>query len=350
MKITCRRLFRSTLALALCLVAAGCGSRGPDPLVIGMKRIALNLAFAKEELAAPPVAPQRIITLIPAPPDLAGNFDSYKSPPKGTTRPPLASPCAVAPPGTPAAEPVPIFARGAPKEGVYTWHNDGTIKVTGGVFPITIPYPRKTTTEIRNVQVKPASPGGEALTPDGRVALGLSYVVTFDVVKKISPELIITSSYRYDESNVVLTKRVTTTNQTTSEFAPQPTVTFLNFGKGEGDTWSSAGIDTKQNVSMVVQGSISNREFVDLCGVVVDAFKAVSNETSVNLSDSSQSGTDAQQPNVYWFANQFGALLIQEEGHYTQVIQVDGSPVTLEFDYKSTLDSTVPAPLPPAAP
>jgi hypothetical protein len=347
-----RRSTAAAAGVALCLMTAACGGRGPDPLVIGMKRIALNLAFAKDELAAPPVPPEHIITYIPAPPELIadGDFSKFKTPPKGTNKPPPPPPCAVAPPGTPAAEPVPIFARGVPKEGSYSWHNEGTIKITGTVFPITIPYPPKTKSEIRNLQVKPATPGGEALTPAGRVALGLSYVVTYDVVKKISPELIVTDSYRYDESNLVLTKRAIKTQQTTTEFVPQPTITFLNFGKGEGDTWSSAGIDTKQSVSMVVQGLISNREFVDLCGVVVDAFRIVSNETSVNLSNSSQSGTDAQQPNVYWFANQFGALVIQEEGHFTQVVQVDGAPVTLEFDYKSTLDSTAPGPLPPAAP
>lgn len=72
---------------------------------------------------------------------------------------------------------------------------------------------------------------------------------------------------------------------------------------------------------------------------------------SVSCSQISQSGTDATQPNLYWYANHFGALLIQEEGHYTTVLQVDGSPVTLEFDYTSTLDSVTPSPspLPPAS-
>ncbi len=337
----------AALLVLLALASAACGGSGPDPLLIGMKRIALNLAFADEELANP-VDPVRVIRIIPAPQELLeddANFEEYR--PTARPRPPEPPACAVAGPDVFPDEPVPIFPRGAPAEGVYSFHNTGTINITGTVVALAIPYPRTSKVEIRNVVVVDAVPGGEALTPAGRAALGLSKVVSFDRINKISPELTVADSYRYDEGKFELTKRVVTSQGVTT-FNPQPAITFLEFGQGEGDTWSSAGIDTENNLSMVVQGQISNREFVDLCGKIVDAFRVLSNETSVNLDDTSQSGTDATQPNIYWFANHLGALLIQEEGHFTQVIQVDGTPVTLEFDYVSTLDSVIPSPLPPA--
>jgi hypothetical protein len=332
--------------VVLSLAAAACGGGGPDPLIIGMKRIALNLAFADEELANP-VDPSRVIRVVPAPDALleeGADFEPYRPRP----RPPAPPACATAGPNVFADEPVPIFPRGAPAEGVYSFHNVGTIKITGTVVPLEIPYPTTSKVEIRNVKVVEGTPGGEALTPAGRAALGLSKVVTFDRINKVSAELTIEDSYRYDEAKLELTRRVVTSQGVTT-FNPRPAITFLEFGQGEGDTWSSAGIDTENNLSMVVQGQIANREFVDLCGKIVDAFRVLSNETSVNLDDTSQSGTDATQPNIYWYANHLGALLIKEEGHFTQVLQVDGAPVTLEFDYTSTLDSITPSPLPPAA-
>jgi hypothetical protein len=338
----------AALLVGFALATTACGGGGPDPLIIGMKRVALNLAFADEDLASA-VDPARVIQLVPAPEELleeGADFEPYRP---SRPRPPLPPPCAVAGPNVFADEPVPIFARGAPAEGVYSFHNTGTITITGTVVPLSIPYPAKSKVEIRNVKVVDEVPGGEALTPAGRAALGLSKVVSFDRINRISGELTVADSYRYDESKLELTKRVVTSQgQGVTTFNPQPAITFLEFGQGEGDTWSSAGIDTENNLSMVVQGTISNREFVDLCGKIVDAFRVPSNETSVNLDDTSQSGTDATQPNIYWFANQFGALVVKEEGHYTQVIQVDGAPVTLEFDYTSTLDSVIPTPLPPA--
>jgi hypothetical protein len=331
------------------LVSGACVGHHEDPLAIGVKRIALNLAFS-DEAKAVPLPPEQVIVQIPVdqsvvlPPEIV-----LPARPKPVTRQPVVPPptkCPAAAPDTFPSEPVTIFARGAPKAGVYTLHNEGTITLGIGAFSLPLPYPRRSTVEIRNVVVQDAVAGGEALPPAVRALAGISPVVTFDAFKTVSPELAILNSYRYDEAKLTLTKRVILTPSETTTFQPTPDITFMQFGKGEADSWSSAGIDQPHNLGMVVQGKIDNREFVDLCGKVYDAFHVTSNENVADLASGGTSGTDVAKPNIYWFANQLGALIIKEEGHFTQTIRVQGNIASLKFDYTSTMDSVDPTPAP----
>jgi hypothetical protein len=58
------------VALALASMLAGaCGPSAPDRLEFGVQRIALDIAFVDED-AAPPPAPEVIVQLIPAPPEV----------------------------------------------------------------------------------------------------------------------------------------------------------------------------------------------------------------------------------------------------------------------------------------
>jgi hypothetical protein len=325
------------VVVAMSLVAGACGRRGPDPLEIGVKRIALDLAF-KDESKAPPPEPAKIIEVIGLPEDAPVELPTRVQP----TLPGyfLASPCPEAQPDAFPKEPVTIFFRGAPKAGIYGVHGRGTIKLTSGALTFTLPFPPRLTYEVKNVTVTPSVP------PDVpnplRDLIDQGDNVTYDLVKTISPQLIITDSYHYTRSAFTLTKRVTVSSGVTTTFTPTPPITLESMTKGDGDTWSSAGSDQANSVAMVVQGAIEKREFVDVCGQRYDAWKVNSTETAADLATGAQTGTDPQQPNIYRFANHLGGLVISEEGHFTQALTVNGSPVTAEWDYTSTFDSVEP--------
>lgn len=331
------------IAAALAMLATACGGSGADALEIGVKRIALDLAFKNEALAEP-VPPARIIEVIGAPeeifeedeePNVVRRVQSPLPPPRET--------CPEADPESFPKEPVTVFFRGAPKEGTYRLHNQGTIRVTGGAFPFTLPFPAVSTWQIRNVVVTPAVPSD--IPQPVRDYLGSGDIVTFDLEKKVTTvgaSLIVTDSYRYNRTELTLQKRVTSTQGRKDTFTPTPAVTLIKTEQGDGDTWNSAGFDRATNTSMVVQGKIERRQFVDVCGERFDAWKVVSTESTANLLTGEHSETDVQQPNVYRFANHFGALVLQEEGHYSQSLIIDGRPVTLRYDYISTLDSIEP--------
>jgi hypothetical protein len=331
---------RLTIALlAAALLGGACGRGGADPLEIGVKRIALDLAF-KDETKATPEPPARILEELGLPPDLEPITATPARRPT-VTKPPV-NPCPVAPDDAFPKEPVTIFFRGAPKAGRYNVHATGTIKVTTAAFPLTLPFPPHLTYEVKNVVVTPTIPPDVPNPPRDLVDQG--DVVTYDLVKTISPTLTITDSYHYTRKEFTLTKRVIVNNGDTATFAPTPAITLESMTKGNGDTWSSAGADSASSTAMVVQGAIEKREFVDICGTRYDAWKVNSTETFANLDSGDQSNTDAQQPTVYRFANHLGGLIIQEEPHFTQATTINGAPATVEWDYVATFDSVDPVP------
>lgn len=333
-----RRTVGVASALALLLLTA-CG-RGDGRTQIGLKRIALDVAFAEDDKARP-VEPRRIISIVPVEPDFSVEDLSRFRTGALLPPPPLLPDCPKAKPGTFPKEPVTLFFRSAPAPGTYLHHNVGTIKITGGPFPITLPYPYLSTSEIKNVKIADEVSGQEQLPEAVRSLLGATKVVTFDVVRRIGT-ITVTTSYRHDESTLSLVAREVKTDAGTTVFRPSPSLTIVRFETGENDTWSSAGIDTDTNTSALIQGRIEKREFVDLCGTVYDAWKVISNESEVNLDTGEQSGTDVQQPNVYRFGPHLLSIPLVEEGHFTQVVQVGDARVVLEWDYTSTLMSIRP--------
>jgi hypothetical protein len=327
----------------LALLAAACGGSGSDALEIGIKRIALDLAF-KDDTKAEPLAPARVIEVIGAPPDTIAPLAEDPLPrprlPSTTVALPPAPRCPEAAPDNFPKEPVTIFIRGVPKEGTYRLHNRGTIKITTATFTLNLPFPAVSTWKIRNVVATPQVPS--EFPKEVRDIIDPGDIVTFDIEKQLGPTLRIIDSIKYDRTTLSLTKRVTISEGRRDELNPTPAITFMKTDQGDGDSWSSAGMDRGTNTAMVVQGSIEKREFVDICGERFDAWKVLSTESTANLVNSEHSETDVQQPNVYRFANQFAALVLQEEGHFSSTLLVDGTPVTVEFDYVSTLDSIEP--------
>jgi hypothetical protein len=329
------------VVVVLALVASACSGRGKDPLEIGVKRIALNLAFS-DETKAEPVDRNKVLQVITVPEDVAA-YEPDAPVGSGRKIPPLAGfrPCPAAAVDNFPKEPVTLVMRGAPKPGLYTTHNAGTVKITDGAIPFTLPYPIASKLEISKVVVTPEVPGQQDTPPAVQGVAGFGDVVTFDVLETVGTSSVL-SSYRYDDTNFQLIRRETKSPGRDTAIAPVPAVTLQHLGKGKADSWASAGADQDNNTGMVVQGNIEDRENVDICGQRYDSWKVLSTETTANLSSSEHSENEPNQPIIYHFANQLGGLIIQKEVHATETVNVEGRPVTVQYDYVSTLDSVDP--------
>ena len=322
------------LALVAGLTATACGS-GEGALEIGIRRVALDLAFSEEELAEP-VEPRRIIQVVPTPPDVQEPADlgRFRSPPPEPPTVPFEL-CPTAPPGAVPAAPVTFAIDDPPAVGAYTRHNQGSIEITGGPFPITLPFPFITRWEIpaiEEAEVPPPLGLGEPTTQ-----------VEWDVEKILSPTFTVVDRYRLLPDKLQLVGRTTTNGDYTTEFVPDPPIDFYVFGV-EGSSWSSAGIDDEQGTAMLFQGSIESREIVDACGTPVDTYRVVASETMVNLRTGETSGTSEGDPNIFNVATQLGGLVVREDVHVTQTTRDPdtGSALVAEFDYVSTVDSIDP--------
>ena len=328
----------SRLRLALVLLAplasAACAGGGKPPFQFGIQAVALNLAFAEPELAKP-VAPNVIVRLFPAPPGLdAGNLGDFAS--RGyrpTYGLPPSTACPKAPDGSVPDDVVTFAVTAPPTAGTYQRHNLGTIGITGGAFPITVPFPGSTRWQV--------GAGAPITTTD---PVGRSTTVTqYEVRKVLSPTFIITDRYEIRSDRVVLVERMSHTDAGDTVFHPSPAIDFFVFGQ-EGDTWSSGGVDLERGTSMVVQGKIESREVVDVCGDVFDTFRVSSSETTVDLRTGDTSGTPQDNPNIYNVATQLGGLIVRENVHetFTTKDKASGTPIVITFDYISTVDSVDP--------
>jgi hypothetical protein len=94
---------------------------------------------------------------------------------------------------------------------------------------------------------------------------------------------------------------------------------------------------------MVTSGSVTKRVNVDVCGEWYDTYEVVSNEHIVNLETGFRSDTDAQDPNVYRVATNYGGLFIQAHRHTsTTVTDTAGNTTSVTLNYDETFDSVKP--------
>lgn len=327
---------RSRLALVLLasLASAACTGGGQPPFQFGIQAVALNLAFTDPELAQP-VAPNVIVQLIPAPPGLnVGNLDEYASDVYApiNVSPPTAV-CPKAPDNAVPRDVVTFAVKAPPGAGTYPRHNAGSIGITGGAFPITVPFPASTQWQIgAGMPITTTDPVGTATT-----------VTQYEVRKVLSPSFTVTDRYEIRRDRIVLIERTTHTDAGDTVFQPSPAIDFFVFGQ-EGDSWSSGGVDLDRGTSMVVQGKIESREVVDVCGEVIDTFRVSSSETTVDLRTGDTSGTAQDDPNIYNVATQLGGLVVREDVHttFTTTDKASGTPLVITLDYVSTVNSVEP--------
>lgn len=345
----------------VCLaVATACSLDEELPVNLAVRAVAVDLSYENEDLAEP-VAPEVIVRIIPAPPEVTSGqvplADFASAPPSG---PPLTfdfpRTCPAAPPNRVPDEPASVNFRNRVAAGIYPKHNEGTFSISGGVLELTLPYPpatRDLISEVREIQ----PPNPQQQTDD---ALGDtepqpeqpgSAVIEWDVRTEITSDISVTNTYRFTGTAIALVKRQTITPADEVVFVPSPPVDVMQVNEGIGHTWRSAGVDVARRTALQIEGTIVDRKPVDLCGELVDGFVVQTVETFVDLDTGATSGTT--EPNVRYIATQFGGLIIREELHYTETSRdpASGSPIQITYDFVTTLDAPRPsAPLPESEP
>jgi len=354
--------------VACSLIASSCGSAPESPLELGVKRVALDLAFADADKAGPPPTPQVIITVVPfdeetieaafasAEPDVRDRqppADAEEPDPPAPApfpRPPARVPdCPAADGATSPTGPVTLRPGREPLEGYYVLKNTGSITIeTGGVVPLKLPYPRESFWHVSNVKKVRAEtlPGQGALPGAAESRLPPADKVTFDLTKFVGT-FEIRDKLEYDITSLRLVERTVVTRDGEGTFKPSPAITMMEF-MAEGDDWRSAGIDDETLTGMTVEGRTAKREFVDTCGSLHDTFRVESNETQVNLRTQETQGTEPGNPIIYNVATHLGPLTIKEKAKYNQTVTLaSGAKLVLRWDYESTMTSVEPSPTPP---
>lgn len=341
---------RLAVPILWAVVATACSFDDDLPVNLAVRAVAVDLAYENEDLAEP-VAPEAIVRIIPAPPEVTSGqvpLTSFETPPPSD--PPPA--CPSAPPNRVPDEPASVNFRNRVQPGVYPKHNEGTFAISGGVFDLTLPYPpatRDLVSEVREIQ--PPTPQEQVDDAAGdtrpQPEESGSAILEWDVRTEITSEISVTNTYRFTGSAIALVKRETVTTADTVVFVPSPPIDLMQVNEGIGHTWRSAGVDVARRTALQVEGTIVDRKPVDLCGELVDGFVVETTETFVDLDTGATSGTT--EPNVRYIATQFGGLIIREELHYTETSRdpETGSPIQITYDFVTTLDAPRPsAPLP----
>ena len=383
-RTTAANLRRLAVLAGFGMLVAGCG--GPEnPLEIGLRRIALDLAFRDAE-KAPPVEPREVITQIipgditfeelPEPDEVSGQAPTRRTVVRVPPPPPSRSapPCAEAEPtATPDRDAFAVI-KDPPTVGTYLRRNTGHLDITVATFNFQVPYPVSTAWDIPRVESVAASPVISERDKSLPVPAQVTSTPTvsppsfeFDIVRHSLPGYSVTTTYSYTQGAsggdyLYLRKRVTFVDGQPSTFIPSPPIRVVRLGVsqgGDGTTRSDSnhgGVDRETNVAMTIQSDIIGREFVDVCGEVIDTFVVRFQERVVDLSKSppESSGND---PDAYNFWNmQFdnGLLIVREKINTVTRTSVGSGatrvPVIINSQYQSTLRSPEPFPLGTPAP
>ena len=374
---------RSSMVLAVSLCAALVAACGPkqDPLEIGLRRVALDLAF-KDETKAVPVSPRQVVTQL----DLVDAAVVEEVPEEAEPRrgPRIIvvpgrkpePPCLPAPPGAQYDVPTYAVVKDPPVVGTYTRHNTGTLKIET-IFNLDLPYPPKTSVDISDIRFVKASSylnaeDADSLGLPGEVRENSSVFpdrVEFTMTRSGPSGSKVVDTFRYSLGGSTggdylwLIRRETTVSGSKTVFNPTPPIRYVELFVTEGtdSEVTHAGVDRTTNTALSVQSKIVGRESVDVCGTVVDTFRVQIQENFVDLSHTPPviSGNEDGAANFWNIQFDHGLLLVREEVHstYRGTTVVAGAPVpvTVRYDYVSTLDSLEPkapkaAPALPSAP
>jgi hypothetical protein len=345
---------RTVVLLAACSIVAGaCGSEPVRDFTVGFKRVALDLAYKDEALAAEPT---REDILLPQPvPAQAAFVTQVRVPARLAPLQPLPP----APPECPTAgadahpdEPATVFVTQPPLAGTYTTHNTGSIRIEGAI-PVTFAFPPRGVLTIRDVRKTaiddPLTGPTDVITYDVFVP-GLdgggtttTYQVTFSPAPVVGTVVQTAGAGKAPQGELTMVRLQITLPSGKVDFRPEPPITIASFRSGQGTSWTSSGIDRADGTSMVVQGSVTQRKNIDLCGVLFDTYEVVSNEHIVNLRTGLRSDTAPTDPNVYHIATHHGGVFIHQHINTTTSFPgVSGTPTIITAVYDQTFDSIDP--------
>jgi hypothetical protein len=280
-------------------------------------------------------------------------------------------PCTAAPAGAQYDYPTYAVVKGPPTVGTYSRHNDGTVKIQTTVFNLDLPYPQKTKVDIGDLNfvtgnVALNDKDVAAVNPPADVrnnATAFPPRVDFNMTRYGPSGLKQIDSFRYSTGGASggdylwLIKRETIVNGVSTVFTPTPPIQYIKLftTEGSGSANRHAGTDRTTNTALAVQSTIVGRESVDICGDVFDSFRVQIQENFVDLSKSPPvvSGNENGTSNYWNIQFDHGLILLREEVHSTfrGTTQIAGAPVpvTVLYDYTSTLDSLTPTPTPKAS-
>jgi hypothetical protein len=334
------------IAGACALVTSACVHHGNSNVSLGLKRVAVNLAFKDASKAKPPTVKQVVETqqLVPSVALATSGLpaDQFDQPLTDlpSTLPPIQDitfSCPKAPQGAAPDASAPSTINSPPTVGTYFQHNTGTFNLALGALNFGGQYQQHSATDITNVVVTPPAQNSVTLQASPPT-------IDFDVSQRTFVATI-TDSYHVTNTEVDLTKiTIKTGSAAPTTFTWTPPIKV--FGFHAASPWTSAGIDTATGTAMLVQGSLAGEERVDVCGTVYDTWKVVSTEKIVNPQTGYSYQTDNNDPKVYWWGTQFGGLLLQihENSKTTATATVANAPVPVTFDvnYTGTVDSVQP--------
>lgn len=336
---------RLAAALSMLVLAAGCAGPNESAAQIGVRRIALDLAFTDPSLAKP-VSPKAILDRIPAPVGLTVEDlvprPGRRPPAVDDPAPPPPRPDDCPAPGPLAAPDLPVGYAVAfpPALGVYAAANVGQTTVTGGVAPVVVPFPATSRLVARTLAAPP--PGGPLgpAAPTERVAV-------YELERRLADNYSVVEELEISRESVRLLSRTTRTAAGETVLRPDPPVSVYQYGV-EGHLWRSAGLDMERGVSIVYEATIEKREILAVCDELVDTYRVVFSERLVDLADGRVTGTSSGEVNAFNIAPQLGGLLLREEVHSfgNSRDAATGTPVTVELDYLSTLSTLKPEPEP----
>ena len=371
------RRARLVVAVGVAAVLATSCARPENPLDIGFRRIALDLAFKDAEKAVP-VEPQVVIrqfvdadteySILPAEEEPSPSeptvIRQVRVVPRRVQRE-----CPTAPEGATPDYPAFAVVKDPPKPGTYSRHNEGKINITLTGTGYDLPVPPLSKWDIPKVETVRSSKGlndqdkATLNPPDSVVANDTAFVnmPQFELTRRLLPGYSVTDTYRYtytDETGgdfLYLVKRVTVARGVESVFTPSPPIRVVRLNAAEGNITEAGsthgGIDRDTNVAMTIESQILHRELVDVCGQVVDTYRVQIKERVVDLAGDTPdvSGNEGDTANFWNIQFDNGLLIVREEVHST--LRTTGEalgqpvPIQVKYDYVSTLDSLTPGPL-----
>lgn len=293
-------------AAAVALVATACG---PNPgASIAMRSTALNLEFARPDLAKP-IPPRVLIKLLPLPP--AVNVPIVP----GTTQ--TFPPVAVVVPRSEACPPAKAKAKpaaalkpstlGSPAYGYYTYDSNGSATVSGGSQTTTVDVPPRT--EVAVSKPTFADPDATVAAEGGAPASGkeTEYTVTTHLSDKVSQvdELMVSAT------SINLMQRTLSDGLRTLTFTPTPQVQLVKFG-AVGSSWKSDGSDSASGSEMHYQGTIAAIRQIDVCGQLVKGYVVSYTSSLANPAVGEIIRTNSSDANTMLVAPQLGGLVLSQ--------------------------------------
>lgn len=341
-KCRSRGRWRAAAALLVVVTMSACG---PDPdTEIGMRASALDLQFARPDLAVP-VPPNIVVRLLPAPPAALERISRPPVAPVPSAAPPPAQQPVGCPPasaaGTPG-KPLAESTQGAPAPGYYAYATKGVGTVTGGTDATSAPLPPQTFVAVSSSQLEAPSPTIDL--EGGAPASGKQpeYTVTTQLSKSVQQ----IDTLRVSASSINLVKRQISNAERSFEIELSPHVQLMVFGP-VGTSWSSRGTDSDTSSSLDYSGRIEGVSDVKICGVITKAYRVAYESTLTNPAgyEVIRTGTDEAHPTSFTIAPQLGGLVLAQQVYSEDLRFYSnlGGYVQTTLDYSSVLTDLEPA-------